>query len=231
MLLIFKQMKINLGLSYLSCMSLSDELKKDLIRQSLYRLVLHEVGHYLGLSHNFKGSTLLSTTELNNKSIVNEEESTVHQLWTISYKYYKDPDNQGLFFDVKPGVYDDWAIQFGYSQFPDSLENQSINSILSRSTEKDLAFANDAFDMRSPGKGTDPDAMIYDESNDQINFSLQKIQMSTDILKNIKEKSIEKNDTYEELYRSYLNLVYSYFQSLEVVLDKLVIDYHGIKII
>ena len=62
--------------------------------------------------------------------------------------------------------------------------------------------------------------MIYDLSNDQINFSLQKIQMSTDILKNIKEKSIEKNDTYEELYRSYLNLVYSYFQSLKLFLDK-----------
>ena len=205
------------GLSYLSCMSLSDELKKDLLRQSLYRLVLHEVGHTLGLSHNFKGSTLLSTTELNNKSIVNERGVCSSVMDYPAINIAKDPDNQGLFFDVKPGVYDDWAIQFGYSQFPDSLENQSINNILSRSTEKDLAFANDAFDMRSPGKGTDPDAMIYDLSNDQINFSLQKIQMSTDILKNIKEKSIEKNDTYEELYRSYLSLVYSYFQSLEVV--------------
>ena len=46
-------------------------MEKELVKQSLYRLVLHEVGHTLGLSHNFKGSTLLSTSELNNKNIVN----------------------------------------------------------------------------------------------------------------------------------------------------------------
>ena len=43
-----------------------------ILKQSLYRLVLHEVGHTLGLNHNFKGSTLLTTEELNNKNIVNE---------------------------------------------------------------------------------------------------------------------------------------------------------------
>ena len=45
-------------------------MKKELVNQSLQRLVLHEVGHTLGLSHNFKGSTLLSVDELNNKNIV-----------------------------------------------------------------------------------------------------------------------------------------------------------------
>ena len=71
--------------------------------------------------------------------------------------------------------------------------------------------------MRSPGKGTDPNAMIYDLSSDQLTFSENRIEMVTNILQNLKDKYTKDNDTYEELYRAYRTLVYSYFQSLEVV--------------
>ena len=58
--------------NYLKSLDLSEEIEKELVKQSLYRLVLHEVGHTLGLSHNFKGSLLLSNDELNDKNIVYE---------------------------------------------------------------------------------------------------------------------------------------------------------------
>ena len=108
---------------------------------------------------------------------------------TVILNIAKDTVNQGLFFDIKPGVYDRWAIQYGYSYYADdTIERKSLANILSRSTEKDLAFANDAFDMRSPGRGTDPDAMIYDLSSNQLEFSLNKIDMIIDILDNLKSK-------------------------------------------
>ena len=71
--------------------------------------------------------------------------------------------------------------------------------------------------MRSPGKGTDPNAMIYDLSNTQIEHSQERIEMIFDILKGLKTKYTSDNDTYEELYRSYRNLVYNYYQSLNTV--------------
>tara|TARA_B110000914_G_scaffold59417_1_gene51541 strand:- start:25 stop:1038 length:1014 start_codon:yes stop_codon:yes gene_type:complete len=129
----------------------------------------------------------------------------------------KNPKEQALFFDVKPGYYDRWAIKFGYSTFEDSEQEEEIANILSRSTEKELAFANDALDMRSPGKGSDPNAMIYDLSSNQLDHSIDKINMVTDILKDLKTKYTSNNDTYEELYRSYINLVYSYYQALNIV--------------
>ena len=112
----------------------------------------------------------------------------------------KNPENQALFFDVKPGFYDVWAIQFGYTQFNEN-DSEGLDKILSRSTEKELAFANDALDMRSPGKGSDPNAMIYDLSSNQLDHSVDKINMVVDILKNLKSKYTSDNDTYEELYR------------------------------
>ena len=214
----FQQIENSLGMNYIKSMDLSKSVEEELVKQSLYRLVLHEVGHTLGLNHNFKGSTLLTNDELNDKDIVSEKGVCNSVMEYPAINIARKPENQGLFFDIQPGKYDIWAIEYGYSTYNDPLiEEESLAKILSRSTEHDLAFANDAFDMRRAGKGTDPDAMIYDLSSDQLNHSLDKIAMVTEILKNLKEKYTKGNDTYEELYRSYRTLVYSYFQALNVV--------------
>ena len=214
----YQQLETSLGMDYINTFDLDEEMEKDLVKQSLYRLVLHEVGHTLGLNHNFKGSTLLSNEELNNKEIVNEKGVCNSVMEYPAINIAKNPKNQGLFFDIKPGFYDIWAIQYGYSEFiNEDIEKASLAKILSRSTEKELAFANDALDMRYPGKGTDPDAMIYDLSSNPIDHSIDKMEMIVDILKRLKDKYTEKNDTYQELYQAYRTLVYSYFQALEIV--------------
>ena len=212
----FQQVENSLGINYIKNMNLGEEMEEELVKQSLYRLVLHEVGHTIGLNHNFKASALLTTDELNNKEIVDEKGVTSSVMDYPAININKNPENQALFFDVKPGFYDVWAIQFGYTQFIVD-EEEGLDKILSRSTEKELAFANDALDMRSPGKGSDPNAMIYDLSSNQLDHSVDKINMVVDILKNLKSKYTSDNDTYEELYRSYINLVYSYYQALNIV--------------
>ena len=214
----FQQIENIFGISYIKSLNLSKEIEDELVRQSLKRLVLHEVGHTLGLSHNFKGSLLLSNDELNDKSIVYEKGVCSSVMEYPAINIAKDSANQGLFFDVKPGIYDIWAIEFGYSNYQtQEQEKESISKILSRSTEKELAFANDAFDMRSPGKGTDPSAMIYDLSSDPVQHSIDKIDMILKIVENLKENYTANNDTYEELYRSYRTLLFSYYQSLNII--------------
>ena len=124
----YQQLEKSLGIDYIKNMNLSKELEDELVKQSLYRLVLHEVGHTLGLSHNFKGSTLLTQDELNNKDIVNERGVCSSVMEYPAINIANDPKNQGLFFDVKPGVYDMWAIEFGYSQFDsEEAENEGIS--------------------------------------------------------------------------------------------------------
>ena len=214
----YQQIENFFGKNYIKSFNLSNELEEDLVKQSLKRLVLHEVGHTLGLSHNFKGSLLLSNDELNDKNIVNEKGICSSVMEYPAINIVKDTANQGLFFDINPGVYDIWAIEYGYSTYQtQEQEKQYLSKILSRSIEKELAFANDAFDMRSPGKGTDPNAMIYDLSNDPIQHSIDKIKMILKIAENLKENYIKNNDTYEELYRSYRTLLFSYYQSLNII--------------
>ena len=44
----YQSIENNLALNYFETLNLSDEIKNDFLKQSLYRLVLHEVGHTLG---------------------------------------------------------------------------------------------------------------------------------------------------------------------------------------
>lgn len=204
--------------NYIKSFNLSEEIEKELVKQSLYRLVLHEVGHTLGLSHNFKGSLLLSNEELNDKNIVNERGVCSSVMEYPAINIARNPENQGLFFDIKPGIYDIWAIQYGYTTFNNQKDEiDSLSEILSRSVEKELAFANDAFDMRYPGKGTDPNAMIYDLSSNPVEHSLEKMNKILTIVESLRERYIETNDTYEEFYRSYRTLLFSYYQSLNII--------------
>ena len=214
----FQQIEKSFGLNYIKNMNLSENMEDELVKQSLYRLVLHEVGHTLGLNHNFKGSILLSTDELNNKDIVNEKGVTSSVMDYPAININKNPNEQALFFDVKPGFYDRWAIKYGYSFINENEDEDLIlSNILSKSTQKEHAFANDALDMRSPGKGSDPNAMIFDLSSNPMDHSVDKINMIFDILKDLKKNYTDDNDTYEELYRSYRTLLFSYYQALNIV--------------
>lgn len=205
------------GKNYIEFKSLGDEMEKDLVEQSLYRLVLHEVGHTLGLSHNFKGSTLLSNKQLNNKKIVNEKGICSSVMEYPAINITKDPNNQGLFYDTKPGPYDCWAIEYGYSEFSKDSEYAGLHSILSRSTQSELAYANDADDMRRPGKGIDPNAMINDLSSDPVLHSIEKMQMINEMIKDIQQKYSQEGKSYERLKRTYFSLVSQYFTCLDII--------------
>ena len=138
--------------SYFDIENIDSLYQQDLVEQSIKRLVLHEVGHTLGLNHNFKGSTLLSLNETKDLNIVLEKGLCNSVMEYPAINISKNIESQTLYYDTVPGIYDHWAIEFAYSVFPDSIEKKELNKILSKSNNPDLAFANDADDMRSPEK-------------------------------------------------------------------------------
>ena len=204
------------GDNCIELLSLGEEMKKEMVRQSLYRLVLHEVGHTLGLNHNFKGSTLLTNEEIKDKYIVGQKGlcSSVMEYPAINISI--DPTNQGVFYDTKPGPYDHWAIEFGYSVFENNNQEE-LNKILSKSTLPSLAFANDADDMRSPGKGIDPNAMINDLTSDPVEHSIEKMELINSMIPMLKEKYSVSGESYERLKRSYYSLTSNYFTCLDII--------------
>ncbi len=179
----------------------ADEVKKRIINESLIRLVLHEVGHTLGLNHNFKSSYLHDNTRVHNKGIT-EEMGLTGSVMEYPGVNIPPPDiEQGEYYTTTPGPYDKWAIEFGYSMSLENheLERSRINAILSRSTAPELSFGNDADDMRAAGKGIDPQAMIYDMSSEPIDYATDRITLTKYLMDDLIIKFSDRGKSYQPL--------------------------------
>ena len=183
----------------------SSELKKRLINESIVRLVLHEVGHTLGLNHNFKSSYLHDNTRVHNKGITEEMGLTSSVMEYPGVNVAPPDKEQGEYYTTTPGPYDKWAIEFGYSTplENDELEESRINAILSRSTAPELAFGNDADDMRAAGKGIDPQAMIYDMSSEPIDYASDRIALTKYLLDDLVVKFSDRGKSYQPLLNAF----------------------------
>ncbi|MGE5944301.1 MAG: zinc-dependent metalloprotease, partial [Flavobacteriales bacterium] len=128
----------------------NSELQMERVkRESMMALIMHEVGHTLGLNHNMKASQLYSPEQLNDADFINGKCLTASVMDYAALNITRDRSKQGQYDDVAVGPYDHWAIQLGYKPFKSEMERQTL---LDESTKPEHIFGNDADDMRSPGK-------------------------------------------------------------------------------
>jgi hypothetical protein len=169
-------------------------------KESMTALIMHEVGHTLGLNHNMKASQLFSPEQLNDAAFIEGKCLTASVMDYATLNITRDRSKQGQYDDVAVGPYDVWAIQFGYTPFNTVNERADL---LNKSTNPELIFGNDADDMRSPGKAIDPRVMTGDQSNNSISYSIDRIELSNDLMQNAKSKFTKTGESYQELRRVY----------------------------
>ena len=169
--------------------------ENDPLRQWIASLTMHEVGHTLGLRHNFKASWLYDANDIHDKSITGK----AHISSVMDY----DPINiapkgvkQGNFFPHGAGFYDIWAIQFGYTP---NLTESARESLLSKSSQPEYKYGTDGDAMGSPGYGIDPRAKRYDMSSDPIEYSKQRLAILDSKILELPEIFGDDGSTYTEL--------------------------------
>ena len=173
---------------------------KALLDEGLRMLILHEVGHTLGLNHNMKASILWDEKDVH-------DITKTQGILTGSVMDYTPVNvapkgiKQGNFFQTKPGPYDDWAIEFGYSTAlnDEKSEAQRLAKILSRSGEHGHAFGNDADDMRRPGVHIDPRIMIGDMSSNPVAYASQRMTLIDSMFGGLKSKTLKEGSSYQPL--------------------------------
>ncbi|MEE4244627.1 MAG: zinc-dependent metalloprotease [Kangiellaceae bacterium] len=192
--------------SMMSGMLLSDmggldvDIKHKLVEQAMSRLILHEIGHTLGLNHNMKASQLFNATDVHDDSIT-------QGVVTGSVMDYPSANiappgvKQGDYYDTKPGPYDLWIIEYGYSPAlsDPAAEEERLNKILARSTEPELAFGNDADDMRRPGVHIDPRIMIGDMSSEAVKYAVGRFDLINEAFGGLKDRMAKEGDNYQSL--------------------------------
>jgi hypothetical protein len=194
---------MQLGTAVLQATGASDLDMDALKKEGMKSLIMHEVGHTLGLNHNMKASQLFSPEQLADAAFIKGKALTGSVMDYAGINITNDRSKQGQYADMAVGPYDIWAVQFGYQDFKNDSE---MTVLLNQSTKPELIFGNDADDMRSPGKAIDPRVMIGDLSNDQITYSVNRFELVNSMMKNLKTQFIKKGETYEDLRRAYYTL-------------------------
>jgi hypothetical protein len=194
------------GLTTLEAAGAPEAELKEMHKQYLYYLILHEMGHTMGLNHNMKASQMLKPSELNNKSITRTRGLIGSVMDYPAINVSLDRSKQGDYYTTKPGPYDLWAIEYGYTPVDAANEEGFRKKVLSRSTEPDLAFGNDADDMRSSGKAIDPRVNIGDMSSDAIGFAEDRFKLINNLMGKLKDKYSQNDKGYATLRSRYNNL-------------------------
>ncbi len=91
-----------------------DKVPEKLIAQAVKEVVMHEVGHTLGLRHNFKASTAYSLQDVNNPEFTAKKGTSGSIMDYLPANIAAKGEKQGDYFSPTIGPYDYWAIEYAY---------------------------------------------------------------------------------------------------------------------
>lgn len=171
------------------------ETMKQAALQRLRQLAAHEVGHTLGLQHNYASSFNNRASVMDyphpNVSVNGKGEIDFSQVYTNEI-----------------GEWDKRAIQFGYTQFTAGTdENTALKKLLEENTKMGLLFIADA-DARAAG-GLHPYAHLWDNGQDASDALKQVLQVRKTALDHFSQDAIQPNTPYAKL-EDVLVPVYNY---------------------
>ncbi|MBP9103708.1 MAG: zinc-dependent metalloprotease [Chitinophagaceae bacterium] len=154
----------------------ADDKMLKMALERLRQLSAHEVGHTIGLMHNYAAS-------VSNRASVMDYPSP---LVRVNAAGKIDLSNA---YDQKIGDWDKASITFGYSDFPiGTNESTALNKILTDAAAKGLQFISDR-DARAEG-GLHPQAHLWDNGTDAVTELKEIMKVRNVALSNFSEKNI-----------------------------------------
>jgi hypothetical protein len=199
----------SLSLAVMQNVSPNGNEMKAYLHQFLRWLTAHEVGHVLGLRHNFRGSTMLKPDELNNPEITGKAGLSGSVMDYIPVNLAPPGQTQGDYFPTTLGPYDRWVIEYSYRQFPGidrRAETRALQQIAQRSAEPGLAYATDEDGMDF----LDTEANLWDLSGDMLLYSRWQMDNARAIWTKLERRYPLPGESYSEL-RDRFSTVFDYY--------------------
>lgn len=147
-------------------------------------VVMHEVGHALGLRHNFRASRWHSPEQLLDKALTTREGNSASVMDYAAVNLPPPGHTGGAPFQTTLGPYDLWAIEYGYGDLPESATEaeRKLRDIARRSADPKWAQALAYGSDEDEALGIDPQALTFDLGNDPIAFARNRFALAQDII-------------------------------------------------
>jgi hypothetical protein len=164
-------------------------------------VTMHEVGHTLGLRHNFRSSRAYTLAQLADPAFTaaNGIAGSVMEYPDLNLPAPGVPyERHGAPFRAALGPYDYWAIEYAYKSLPAEQEAAELKRIAARSAEPQLAYATD----EDNGIGIDPEALTGDLGDDVLAFAKTRFDIARDLIQRQEKRSLRPDEDYGVLRRS-----------------------------
>ncbi|CAE7477362.1 unnamed protein product [Symbiodinium natans] len=176
-----------------------------LMGEGLKSVVMHEMGHILGLRHNFKGSTAISQKCLQNRSC-----TAVHGLSASIMDYLpmnlpqpgREPNSVHI-FPPTIGAYDKLAIRYGYSEPSDSPADAfyGLGAMLEEAKAFDVCYDADE------ELGEDPFCMAEDLGEDPVAFHEQRLKRIAQAQSELHKRYVQADGPWRNYGKSLSSLL------------------------
>ena len=188
------------------------KLPDEFLAQLIKEVVMHEVGHSLGLRHNFKASTMLDADQINNPEITRVRGMTGSVMDYNPINIAPKGQKQGDYITTTIGPYDYWAIEYAYKEVSGD-EAAELKKIAARAPEPDLVFATDTDLM----VGNDPLVNQYDLGSDPCRFAKDRLTLASQLMKELDSKAVKDGESWSRLRVAFSYLMSQYGNAADLV--------------
>ena len=180
----------------------ADPANEKFIHDFLKNTTMHEVGHTLGLRHNFRASRAYTPQQLADPAFTAEHgvAGSVMEYAPINLNAADQPRaSYGTPFSDTLGPYDYWAIEYAYRPLPEgSAGALELEKIAGRSAEPFLAYGTDEDNT----VGLDPETLQFDLGSDVVAFAKKRITIAQELLDRQETRRLPADQDYSVLRRS-----------------------------
>lgn len=166
----------------------------------------HEVGHTFGLKHNMGASYAFEVDSLRSRSFTRKMGGTAPSIMDYArYNYVAQPEDNVVAITPQIGVYDKYAIEWGYKWFKNDIEEKTyLKELITRHSNDPLYFYGEQQDYKNT---IDPRSQSEDLGNDAVLASTYGVKNLKRVLENVETWTYEEGDTYYKTGKLYMGII------------------------
>ena len=161
-------------------------------------VTMHEVGHTLGLRHNFRASHAVSAARVADPEFTRREAFTGSVMEYAPINLPRPGEAAAAPFQTTLGPYDYWAIEYAYKPIAAAEQAAELARIAARSGEPGLAYGTDEDNYL----GLDPEALMFDLGDDPLAFASRRFDIAQDLFARQEFRQLKPDEGYAGLRRS-----------------------------